>query len=62
MKCYYIVAWTYNADIHCPGCASDAGMLKDDAEDSEGNEPHPVFAADMEQPEFCGTCGEQIED
>lgn len=36
------IAYTYDADYHCPQCADSAGMLTDGAVDSDGNEPYPV--------------------
>lgn len=66
-KAWDVVAWTYDADMHCPDCASarfrgqedfdwadpDAGTV-----DSEGNVPHPVFVSDEGWTGLvCGTCG-----
>jgi hypothetical protein len=63
MKAHDIVAWTYDADIHCPHCARLAGMTKEGVEDSQGNEPHPVFACDEGwSDDVCGDCGEPIDD
>ena len=57
-----IVAYTYEADIHCWDCATAAGMAKADARDREGNSPHPVFDIDEGwKGEVCGTCFCRIE-
>lgn len=66
-KAWDIRAWTYEADIHCNDCAEKrfgyiALHQEPYAQDSEGNEVHPVFESD-EAPaegEVCGTCGEVI--
>jgi hypothetical protein len=64
-----IIGYTYDADVHCPGCAiakfgQEPGRywVKEDAEDSEGNEVHPIFQWDetSEEGEHCGTCGGEI--
>jgi hypothetical protein len=67
MKAWTIVAWTYEADIHCPRCArerfgDDIDEAEPAPEDSEGNEVRPVFASDelSEEGEYCGTCGDEI--
>ena len=51
-----VIAWGYDADYHCPGCAvarfgesddSPGGLypwIPDTAEDSEGNIVAPIFA------------------
>lgn len=58
-----ILAWTYEADIHCASCArkrfGDA-LDNPDTEDSEGNPLHPVYSWNMEQQEYCGDCLEEI--
>lgn len=57
MKAWEIVAWTYDAALHCPSCASKAGMDRCGATDSEGNEPRPVFASDeLEGSRSCDDC------
>lgn len=58
IRCY-----AYDAALHCPACAAKAGMDKDGAEDSEGNEVGAVFAWDElgDSPESCDDCGEEIE-
>jgi hypothetical protein len=66
MKAWDIVAWTYDADMHCPTCAErrfGAAKLADDELppiDSEGNEIQPVFSSD--EPGDCGDyCGDCLE-
>ena len=62
MKDYAIVGWAYCADVHCTACAAAAGMDSEGALDSEGNEPHPVFAGDESVDiQACGTCGEVLD-
>lgn len=46
-----VIGYTYEADYHCTDCAEERfpGISKDDGtkyEDSEGNEPHPIFDTD----------------
>lgn len=63
-----IVAYTYDADTHCPSCAEKRWGLeehgrwvREDATDREGNTVHPVFSTDeLEDLEVCGTCREMI--
>jgi hypothetical protein len=68
-KAWDVVAWTYDADIHCPDCAgkrfkSSGGFDWTDENagtvDSEGNVPHPVFACDEYEGEHCGDCFDSI--
>lgn len=69
------IAYTYEADTHCPGCAlqrfgrcAEHGQIACCVSDSEGNEPGAVAPWDEWHPatrcEFlvCGTCGEIIEE
>lgn len=59
-----IIAYTYEADIHCCSCAEarfgtqdGRDWVSEDAEDGEGNPVHPVFSTDeLEDDEVCGTC------
>ena len=61
MKAWDIIGWAYNAALHCPDCASTAGMDCKGAEDSEGNPPGPIFASsELLEVEYCGTCFEPI--
>ena len=67
------IAYTYEADHHCPDCAKERfgvdrnGFVPEDAEDNEGN-PVGVVAPWDEWQSFeggdetlaCGTCGEVI--
>lgn len=64
-KAWDVVAWTYDADVHCPDCAGErfAGQWDFDwtdpdapTRDSEGNVPCPVFSSDYEGGETCGDC------
>lgn len=57
------VAYTYEADVHCPECTKERfGKDLDNATDSEGNQVHPVAPWDEMSPEgeYCGTCGNEI--
>src|SRR5688572_18996160 len=79
MKAWEIIGYTFDADTHCPDCTFDKfgrnlppefkGELDDngvpvEAEDSEGNQVHPIFAsdesADPKKDTCCGTCGDVI--
>ena len=64
-KSYEIVAWTYDADIHCDPCTrkrfSDYALGESFAVDSEGNPVHAVFLDQIETPETCGDCHATIE-
>jgi len=68
------IAYTYEADHHCPGCAFAAfgrdehGFVPEDAVDSEGNPIGAVAPWDEwyeigegNQTLVCGTCGGVIE-
>lgn len=58
MKAYEVIGYTYNAGIHCLGCAVQAGMDWDDMLDDDDNPPHPVFAGDEGvEDESCEDCG-----
>lgn len=68
----HIVAWTYEADIHCPDCAEgrwgEQGLrqaLGDKGlEDREGNLVRPVYGWDSDDyiTESCGDCHEPFDD
>jgi hypothetical protein len=67
-KAWTVVAWTYDADVHCWDCTESrfpAGFdWSDPSEtvtDSEGNVPCPVFASDYEGGDVCGDCLSPIE-
>jgi hypothetical protein len=71
-----IIAYTYDADVHCVDCArkqfwmgpvAGQAVHRDEhgipvhQQDSEGNPVHPVFSTDEQlEPLFCGDCGEEI--
>lgn len=59
-----VIGYTYEADVHCLSCAFDrfGDMLdRDDAIDSEGNSPHPIFDIDEgAEDEHCGDCGDEL--
>ena len=67
-----IVAYTFEADVHCPACTArrfggikwmgddDEHGVPERATDLEGNRVHPVFVTDEHNFTHCGTCGEQI--
>jgi hypothetical protein len=66
---YDPIGYTYDADVHCPGCAikrfgKEPGRpwVREDAVDSEGNPVHPIAPWDetAEGGEYCGTCHGQI--
>lgn len=64
------IAYTYEADYHCPDCTEEAfgrnegGFIAEDAEDGEGNPVGAVFCWDewwepsIEEPQslVCGDC------
>ena len=70
------IAYTYDADVHCPDCALErfgcdaSGFIAGEgAEDSEGNAPGALAPWDewhvcernSDAVLACGTCGEEIE-
>ena len=59
-----IVAYTYEADLHCVSCAMERfGPGSTDSTDNEGNPVHAVFDTDeIEDPDAgCGTCAEPLD-
>lgn len=64
MKAWNILGYTYDADLHCCTCACEhfGHEPTEDDKDSEGNEPHPIFASDEHdvKGEHCGDCAEEI--
>jgi hypothetical protein len=70
------IAYTYEADTHCPGCTAErfgtgpGGWIAEEAEDSEGNAVGALFAWDEwceprepgPQRLVCGTCLGTIEE
>ena len=67
-----VIAYTYNADVHCVHCtqvrfatqcktgASDEHNIPYEAQDSEGNNIHPVFSTDEDNYTHCGSCGDEL--
>lgn len=57
MKAFDIVAYAYEAAMHCPSCAEQrfgAEALTNPAtRDSEGNPITPLFAGNVEKAETC---------
>lgn len=58
-----IIAYAYDADLHCVDCArrafasTDADYIPDDAKDSEGNPINPVFDIhETAEGEYCADC------
>lgn len=63
------IAYTYDADIHCPACAvarfgAEPGYrwVRESAIDSEGNPVGAISPWDDDDPDgiVCGTCGETV--
>ena len=68
-----IIAYTYDADVHCPDCtehlfligrlvlarpcANDKNGLPMEMTDFEGNPIRPVFSTDEIPRQHCGDCG-----
>ena len=59
-----IVAYSYDAAIHCVECTMNKfNNNPDNAEDSEGNPIHPVFASDEGwENDCCDDCSKLIID
>lgn len=70
-----IIAYTYDADVHCVGCAqarfslhedghtdddTDEHGISDTAVDCEGNDIRPVFSTQVVDMSSCGTCRKEI--
>lgn len=68
-----ILAYTYEADIHCPDCALERfpGEPNDkrdyhgvpiEAQDREGNTITPVFSTDeiLKEDAHCGSCHKEL--
>jgi hypothetical protein len=60
MKAWTVVGYTYEADLHCVGCARARFADPDHAIDSEGNPAHPIFASDWTPSDRCGDCGDDL--
>lgn len=69
------IAYSYEADTHCPNCTEERfgraqdGSIAEHAVDAEGNDIHPLAPWDEWQRYTgehetlaCGTCGEVIDD
>jgi hypothetical protein len=61
---YQPIAYTYEADVHCPECATErfgAGLDAAETEDTEGNPIGAVFTWDeWTDGAWCGDCHEMI--
>ena len=68
-----VIAYTYEADVHCPTCAANrfahssvSGLELDEHgiwyghTDREGNLIHPVFDIDEHDFTHCGDCHEEL--
>jgi hypothetical protein len=71
-----IIAYTYEAGVHCPDCTRARfkdqpldGLSNDDLDqhwlrygltDREGNPIHPVFTTDEHDFTHCGDCGTEL--
>lgn len=71
-----IIAYTYEADVHCPACTRvrfkdqsltglsndyfDEHWLRCDLTDNEGNSVHPVFSTDKHSFTNCSDCSKEI--
>jgi len=71
-----IIAYTYEADVHCPACTRarfkdqkldglsnddfDQHWLRQDLVDREGNPVHPVFDTDETDFTHCADCGAEL--
>jgi predicted RNA-binding Zn-ribbon protein involved in translation (DUF1610 family) len=71
MSSHQPIAYTYDADVHCPSCAeqhfgrcAEHGQIACDVVDSEGNEPGAMFpwdeASDPDRGEYCSDCQFEI--
>lgn len=66
-----IIAYTYEADVHCPACANqrfglyirfprDEHGIPLDSKDREGNPVRPVFVTDEHHFTHCGDCNAEL--
>ncbi len=71
-----IIAYTFEADVHCPACTRERfknqsldGLSNDDFDqhwlrydlvDREGNPVHPVVDIDENEFTHCGDCHEEL--
>lgn len=59
----HVIAYAYDAALHCPECASEARMTSRSARDGEGNEVGVMFSTDEAEPGLtCDTCHTEITD
>ena len=59
-----IIAYTFEADIHCPACSINRFptlATTGEAMDKEGNPVRPVFSTDEIEVSHCSDCGAAIE-
>lgn len=62
MKAWDIIAYAYDAALHCPECTPD-NLKREDAVDSEGNPVHPIFGSDeLNSEDTCDDCGNLLFD
>lgn len=68
IKSFRIVAYTYDADIHCKehterkfGLQEGRNWVRENATDSEGNSVHPVFSSDQDG-DTIAACGVDIKE
>lgn len=61
MQHFDVLAYAYDADVHCLDCTGERFGNPEHAVDSEGNEPTPLFAGQSDRELHCGTCREHIE-
>jgi hypothetical protein len=63
MKSYSIIAYSWDAALHCPNCTYKYFSVNcpehlETLEDSEGNPINPVFASDdLTELDCCDDCG-----
>ncbi len=57
---YRPVGYTYEADLHCPACASKRFPTLIGT-DSEGNDVGAVFPWEVSSDEYCGDCFELLD-
>ncbi len=60
-----IVAWAYEASLHCPDCAYARfgnDLHKKETRDSNGNPLHPIFSHENDhRGQVCDVCREPLE-
>ena len=67
-----VIAYTYDADVHCVSCAkerfktggctssTDDNAIPHNALDSDGYEIDIVFGTDEREFTHCGSCGDEL--